>query len=43
MLINHSLYNLLQNIIFDFQITIDRVNPVQISSHSDNRITADII
>ena len=32
MLINPSLKNFLENIIFHFQITIDRVHPVQISS-----------
>ena len=35
MLINPSLHNLLENIIFDFQITIDTVHPVQISSRAD--------
>ena len=39
MLINSSLHNFLENIIFDFQITIDTVHPVQISSRSDNCIT----
>ena len=43
MLINPSLYNFLENIIFDFQITIDKVQPVQISSPSDNCITTDIM
>ena len=43
MLINHSLYNFLEKDIFDFQITIDKVNPVQISSRSDNLITTDIM
>ena len=43
MLINPSLYNFLEDIIFDFQITIDKVNPVQISSCSDNCITTDIL
>ena len=43
MLINPSLHNLLENIIFDFQITIDKVHPVQISSRSDNCITTDIM
>ena len=43
MLINPSLHNFLENIIFDFQITIHRVHPVQISSRSDNCITADIM
>ena len=42
MLINPSLHNLLENIIFDFQITIDKVHPVQISSRSDYCITSDI-
>ena len=36
MLINPSLNNFLENIIFDFQITIDTVHRVQISSRSDN-------
>ena len=39
MLINPSLHNFLENTIFDFQITIDTVHPVQISSSSDNCIT----
>ena len=43
MLINPSLHNFLENIIFDFQITIDKVHPVQISSRSDNCITTDIM
>ena len=43
MLINHSWYNFLENTIFDFQITKDRVHPVQISSCSDNCITTDIM
>ena len=43
MLINPSLHNVLENIIFDFQTTIDTVHPVQISSRSDNCITTDII
>ena len=43
MLINPSLHNFLENIIFDFQITIDRVHPVQISSRSDNCIATDIM
>ena len=43
MLINPSLHNFLENIIFDFQITIDTVHPVQISSRSDNCITTDIM
>ena len=43
MLINPSLHNFLENIIFDFQITIDTVHPVQISSRSDNCITIDIM
>ena len=36
MLIKPYLHNFLENIIFDFQIIIDRVQPVQIESHSDN-------
>ena len=36
MLINPSLHNFLENVIFDFQITIDTIHPVQISSRSDN-------
>ena len=43
MLINPSLHDFLENIIFDFQITIDTVHPVQISSRSDNCITTDIM
>ena len=43
MLINPSLYNFLEIIIFDFQIARDRVHPVQISSRSDHCITTDII
>ena len=43
MLINHSLHSYLENIIFDFQITIDTVHPVQISSLSDNYITTYIM
>ena len=43
MLINPSLHNCLENTIFDFQITIDTVHPVQISSCSDNCITTDIM
>ena len=43
MLINPSLNNFLENIIFDFQITIDKVHFVQISSPSDNCITTDIM
>ena len=42
MLINPSLHNLLENIIFDFQ-TINTVHPVQISSRADNCITTDIM
>ena len=42
MLINPFLH-VLENIIFDFQITIDKVHPVQISSRSDNCITTDIM
>ena len=43
MLINPSLYNFLEKNIFDFQITIDRVHPVQISSCSDHCIPTDIM
>ena len=43
MLIDLFLHNFLEKIIFDFQITIDRVHPVQISSRSDNCITTDIM
>ena len=43
MLLNPSLHNLLENAIFDFQITIDRVHHVQISSRPDNCITTDIM
>ena len=43
MLINPSLHNFSENIIFDFQITIHRVHPVQISSRSDYCITTDIM
>ena len=43
MLINPSSYNFLEKIIFDLQITIDRVNPVQISSCSDYCITTGIM
>ena len=43
MLINHSRYNFLENIIFDFQVTIERAHPIQISSRSDNCITTDIM
>ena len=43
MLINPPLHDFLENIIFDFQITIDPVYPVQILSRSDNCITADIM
>ena len=42
MLINPSLHNFLENIIFDFQITIDRVHPIQISSRSYYCITTHI-
>ena len=42
MLINPSLYNFL-DFYFYFQLTIDRVHPVQIPSRSDNYITADIM
>ena len=41
MLINP--YDSLEKIIFDFQMTIDRVHPVRISSRSDNCITTDIM
>ena len=43
MLINPSLYNFLAKIIFDFQVTIDSVHPVQILSRSDNYITTYIM
>ena len=43
MLIYPSWYNFLEKNIFDLQITIDRVHPVQISSRSDNCITTDIM
>ena len=43
MLINLSLHNLLEIIIFDFQTTIDTVHPVQIKIRSDNCITTDIM
>ena len=43
MLINPSLYNFFENIIFHLQITIDIVHPVQSSSCSDNCITTDIM
>ena len=43
MLINPPLHNPLGNIIIDFQITIDTVHPVQISSRSDNCITTNIM
>ena len=43
MLINPSLHDFLEDIIFDFQIAIDKVHPVQISSCSDNCITTDIM
>ena len=43
MLINPSLHNLLEYIIFYFQITIDTVHPVQISSLSDSGITTAIM
>ena len=43
MLINPSLHNFLEKNIFDLQITIDRVHPVQISSRSDNCITTHIM
>ena len=35
--------NFSENIISDFQIAIDRVHPVQISSRSDNCITTHIM
>ena len=37
------LHNSLEKTVFDLQITIHRVHPVQISSRSDNCITADIM
>ena len=43
MLINPSLYNFLEIIILDHQLTLDRVHPVRISSPSDNCITTDIM
>ena len=43
MLINPSLHNSLENTIFGFQITINRVHPVQILSRSDYCITTDIM
>ena len=42
-LTNPSKYNFFKKIIFDLQITTDRVHPVQISSRSDNCITIDIM
>ena len=39
MLINPSYYNFIEKIIFDLQITIDRVHPVQIFTCSDYYIT----
>ena len=38
-----SLHNFLENIIFDFQITIDKVQLNQISSPSDNCFTTDMM
>ena len=38
MLINPSLHNLLENIIFDFQITMDTVHPVQIAKNVEKMI-----
>ena len=43
MLIDPYLYNFLENIIFGFQITIDRVHPAQILSSSDYCISTDIM
>ena len=43
MLINPSLHNFLEKIIFDFQLMIKIVHPVQISSHLDNCIITDIM
>ena len=43
MLINPSLHNFLEKIIFDFQTTIDRVYPAQSSSLSDKCIATDIM
>ena len=42
-LINPSYYNFLEQKFFNFQITTDRVHPVQISSRSDNCITTHIM
>ena len=36
-------YDFLEKVIFDLQITIDRVHPVQIPSRSDHCITTDIM
>ena len=41
MIINPSYYNILEKNIFDLQITIDRVHPVQ--SCSDYCITTDLM
>ena len=38
MLINPSLYYVLEKLIFDPQITLDRVHPIQILSCSDYSI-----
>ena len=43
MLIDHSLHNFLEKINHDLQISIGRVNPVQISSRSDDCVTTDIM
>ena len=43
MLFNASLYNFLEKIIFDFQITVDRVHPVHILSRLDYCITNNIM
>ena len=40
---NLSLIWVLEKVIFDLRITIDRVHHVQISSPSDNCITTDIM
>ena len=42
MLINPSFYDFLENV-FDFQITIDIVHPIQISNRLNNCITTDIM
>ena len=43
MLINPSWYNFLEKIIFNLQITIDRLHPVQILRHSHYCITTHIM